>query len=921
MLLRLNVKKDFNQRRNGIFIHQSSNNLAIQNPMNREKIQAFIDYVKTLKGDEKGEAQNYCERLFQTFDHKGLSESGIVLEKRVKDKKNTKFADLVWEKRVLIEMKKRGEKLESHKAQIFSYWWNLQPNRPKYSILCNFDEFVIYDFAVQEAPLDKIKVDDLLQRASALNFLYPRERKPVFDNNTEEVTRDTAIEVAKVFNSLIERNQDRKEAQKFILQCIFAMFAEDFDLLPDSSFVSLVRECLHEQQSSYDLLGGLFLQMANPKPAKGGRYQDIKYFNGGLFDEIIPIELNKAELLALSSAAKKDWRKVNPTIFGTIFQSSMDKEERHAQGAHFTSELDILKVVYPTIIQPWQEKIEKAKKLPALIKLLEEIRSFKVLDPACGSGNFLYIAFTKLKDLELQLLSKIHTEFPSAGNKVSTCSLVSVKQFYGIDLNEFATELAKVTLLLAKEIGVKESNNWFMDNQIGIDFELEAALPLDNLDNNIIHGDSLFLDWEKTDVIIGNPPFLGGRNLRQERGNDYTEKIYAQFPDAKGQPDFCVFWFQKAHLHSAKRVGLVGTNSISQGVSREASLNFIAKNGGIITNAISTQVWSGEANVHVSIVNWVKSKEDIPLKIRLDEVEVAEINTSLKAEIDVTKARKLNTNLKQSFQSCELAGKGFVISEEQAKEWIIINPKNQEVLKQMIDGSTLVNPNAKLEWVIDFNDMRIEQAMKYKEPFNWVKKRVKPVRDNNVRKTRRINWWRFGETRPGMRSALKGLKCYFCLPKVAKYTCFQAIDISILPCEANMVVASDDFFILGILNSKVHLDWVEAQKSTLEDRTRYTNTTCYETFPFPTSAKEKEKGKIREIMTELENYRKQGAIDANITITDFYNLYINEPSSELFKLHQKLNQSVCSAYGWKYEEQKNYNEELLKLNKERFELE
>ena len=889
--------------------------------MSKEKIQAFVDYVKALKGDEKGEAQNYCERLFQAFEHKGLSESKIELEKRVKGKKNTKYADLVWDKRVLIEMKKRGEKLESHKAQVFGYWWNLQPNRPKYSILCNFDEFIIYDFAVQEAPLDKIKIDDLVKRSSALNFLYPTERKPVFDNNTEEVTRETADRVAKVFNSLITRNQDREDAQKFILQCIFAMFAEDFELLPDSFFISLVRECLLEKQSSYDLLGGLFRQMANPKPAKGGKYKGIKYFNGGLFEEITPIELNINELHYLSEAASKDWSKVNPTIFGTIFQSSMDKEERHAQGAHFTTELDILKVVYPTIIQPWQQKIEKTKKLSTLIKLLKEIRNFKVLDPACGSGNFLYIAFTKLKDLELQLLSKIHSEFPSAGNRVGTSSLVSIKQFYGIDLNDFATELAKVTLLLAKEIGVKESNNWFMDNQLGIDFELEEALPLDNLNNNIIQGDSLFIDWVDADVIIGNPPFLGGKYFRQERGDEYAEKIYAKFPNAKGQPDFCVFWFQKAHLHPAKRVGLVATNSIAQGVSRDASLNFIVGNGGFITNAISTQIWSGDANVHVSIANWVKKKADIPKDLMLDEVKVRTINTSLKAETDFTKAHRLKENKKQSFQSCELAGKGFIVSEEQAKEWIAINPKNQEVLKPMLDGSTLVNPNAQLEWVIDFNNMAIEQAMKYKEPFERVKETVKPIRDNNKRKARRVNWWKFGEKRPGMRNALTGLDCYFCLPKVAKYTCFQAVDISILPCEANMAVASSDFFILGILNSKIHLDWVKAQSSTLKSDIRYTNTTCYETFPFPKNVSEKAKEKVRVIMTELENFRKQEAIEAKITITKFYNLFINEPSSKLFKLHEKLDKAVCLAYGWKYKEQKNYNEELLKLNEERFEAE
>jgi len=293
-----------------------------------EKIRAFVDYAATLKGDEKGEAQVFCDRLFQAFGHDGYKEAGATLESRVRGKKSTKFADLLWPGRVVIEMKKRGAKLESHRAQVFDYWWQLRPEQPKYSILCNFDDLYIYDFSVQDEPLDRLKIANIENRATALNFLYEVPKEPLFENNLEDVTRDTASHVAHVFNSLIKRGEDRDHAQRFILQCIFSMFAEDFNLLPEGFFTSLVKECYEDSnKSTYDLLGGLFRQMANPKTAAGGRFRDVKYFNGGLFEEITPIELNHSELHFLLHAAKKEWSKVSPVIFGTIFQGSMDAED------------------------------------------------------------------------------------------------------------------------------------------------------------------------------------------------------------------------------------------------------------------------------------------------------------------------------------------------------------------------------------------------------------------------------------------------------------------------------------------------------------------------------------------------------------------------------------------------------------------
>ena len=479
--------------------------------------------------------------------------------------------------------------------------------------------------------------------------------------------------------------------------------------------------------------------------------------------------------------------------------------------------------------------------------------------------------------------------------------LVTPMQFYGMDTNLFAVELARVTLMIGRKIAIDNLRL------------TEPALPLDSLDRNIICGDALFSQWPKANAIIGNPPFLGGKKLRLELGNEYTDKLYQEFSEIKGQPDFCVFWFRKAHdyLDEKGRAGLVGTNSIAQVSGRKASLDYIASYGGIIYDAVSTQPWSGDAAVHVSIVNWCKE----PTKQKfLDSVEVDLITTSLKSETSVSSAKVLKANKNFSFQACELSSKGFIVSEQEARAWIIQDPKNRVVLKPMVDGKTLINPYEKLDWVIDFNDMSIERASEYKLPFERVKDQVKPERDKNREESRRINWWKFGRVRPAMRKALKNLKLYFAIPKISKWIIFTPVDISILPCEANMVIASDDFYILGILTSQIHRQWVKAQSSTLEDRTRYTNTTCFETFPFPQTATGEIVEKIRAKAIELHEYRTQEMESKQWGITTLYNKFYNEPSSKLYKLHEQLDKLVMEAYKFKPED--DILEQLLKLNQE-----
>jgi hypothetical protein len=267
-----------------------------------ERLQSFVKYAQGLKGDEKGEAQVFCDRLFQAFGHAGYKEAGAILEFRIKQasKKGTSFADLVWKPRLLLEMKKAGEKLYSHYKQAFDYWLYAVPNRPQYVVLCNFREFWIYDFDKQlDDPVDVLPLADLPKRYPAINFLLPDNPPSLFGNDREVVSRDAANKVAQLFSSFVGRGVPRTQAQRFVLQLVVAMFSEDIDLLPAGMVLQLTRDCLDHGQSFYDLFGGLFSQMNSPKPASGGHFKGVPYFNGGLFEMIEPIELSTTEMLLL----------------------------------------------------------------------------------------------------------------------------------------------------------------------------------------------------------------------------------------------------------------------------------------------------------------------------------------------------------------------------------------------------------------------------------------------------------------------------------------------------------------------------------------------------------------------------------------------------------------------------------------------
>ena len=909
------------------------------------RLNAFTRWVhEHLSGDEKGEAQLFLDRLFQAFGWEGLREAGAILELRVsKDSGGTSFADLVWKPIVLIEMKKRGADLSRHYRQAFDYWTRLVPNRPRYTILCNFDEFWIYDFETQmDTPVDTVRLLDLSTCFGPLAFLFPDGERPIFGNHQETVTRQAADKLANCFNSLKSRGIERAVAQRFILQFLMALFAEDIGLL-EKYFVTRLLDDSKTPADAYDMIGGLFDAMNTIGGVQGGRYKGVPYFNGGLFTEPSWVELQPLELDLLREAAKFDWSKVRPEIFGTLFEHSLGKEDRHAYGAHFTSPVDIMKIVGPTIVDPWRSEIEKVDTLRGLRTLLERIEKFTVLDPACGSGNFLYIAYRELKRLEARIYERIATEYKSVDPAQRTFGFVTTRNFFGIDINPFAVEIAKVTMMLAHKLVIDELHI------------TETALPLDNLDRNFAAGDALIgsdrsrAAWPKVDVIIGNPPFMGAKRLKPERGVEYVNAIRKAYPKIPGMADYCVYWFRRTQDELkpctqkdpfAGRAGLVGTQNIRNNASRRGGLDYISA-GGTIVEAVDNQPWSGEANVHVSIVNWTKTRNPklTPAKRRLwsrAEIEadstlsrrpeaalplktyeltfrdVPMISSTLSDKTDVSSARTLKCNVipQRVFQGVTPGHDGFVLSPTEMRDLVSRDSVSQAVIFPYLIGREITSGDGSpRRYLIDFDDRSMIEAMRYPSAFQRIHDAVLPElqrraeeehASENARKQHLERWWMHWRHRGEMKAAIAKLQGRYLTASRTQHWpfIFSFMAKSVLPGDKMQVFAFDDDYSFGVIQSVPHTTWYVAKAARLKNELDYNYSveSVFDTFPWPQTASVKQIDAIAEAGREIRRVRASAKVTKGLR-TLYHSLEL-PGKNPLKDAHVTLNDAVLSAYGF-----------------------
>ena len=675
----------------------------------------------------------------------------------------------------------------------------------------------------------------------------------------QTVTERAAATFAELAQGLRDRGHDPQTVAHFVNRLVFCMFAEDVGLLPKNMFTRMLERTRGDPDKFADYASRLFGAMAT-----GGDvgFEPVAWFNGGLFDNDTALPLDREGIKIALKAAALDWSEIDPSILGTLFERGLDPDKRSQLGAHYTDHEKIMQIVEPVIVRPllaeWNTAkvgiaamVERADAAgsraahtrlrrqadQALRNFLERLRRFTVLDPACGSGNFLYLALHALKDIEHRVQLEAETlglarGFPAVGP-------ANVK---GVEVNGYAAELARVSVWIGeiqwmRRNGFSNSTNPILD-------------PLDTIEcrDAILSPDGEEPDWPQADVVIGNPPFLGGKLLIGGLGENYVSRMFAAWKGrVPPEADLVCYWFVKAGEEVAagttQRVGLVATNSIRGGANRRALQ--AATDGRPIFDAWSDEPWVIDgAAVRVSLVCFSGGADEFRPEKCFNGEPADEIHSDLTARrggagTDLTGAKRMATNIGVAFMG-DTKGGPFNVPGELAREWLSLpaNPNgrpNADVLKPWVNGMDLTRrPSGK--WIVDFGwEMTEGEAALYEEPFRHAKEHVWPMRQRNRREAYRLNWWRHVEPRQGMWRALCGLNRCIATARVAKHRLFVWLDARILPDSKVIVIARDDDVMFGILHSRFHEAWSLRLCSWhgVGNDPVYNPSTVFQTFPFP----------------------------------------------------------------------------------------
>ena len=704
---------------------------------------------------------------------------------------------------------------------------------------------VTHEFTLAE--LEDGATRDLLKWAMS----DPERLRP--GETRQMVTARAAETFSELAQSLRNGGHDPQAVAHFVNRLVFCMFAEDIGLLPDDMFTRMLKQARKKPDEFAALARDLFRAMST-----GGRigYESVAWFNGGLFDDDSALPLDATEIQTALKAAALDWSEIDPSILGTLFERGLDPDKRSQLSAHYTDRDKIMRIVDPVIVRPllaeWKHTktdleaaIERAGKAGSpsartkahdkakgvLRTFLERLRTFTVLDPACGSGNFLYLALQALKDIE----HRVHFEAEAMGLERGFPA-VGPANVKGIELNPYAAELARVSVWIG-EI------QWMRRN--GFSEERDPILkPLANIEcrDAILAPDGSEPKWPQANVVIGNPPFLGSRKARNELSDAYVDMLSATYRGLiKGKPDLVCYWFAKAGRSVENgeilRTGLVATNSIRGGTNRLVLRRILEHS--VIYDAWPDEPWVVEgAAVRVSLVCFAPKNAAVP--IRFEDAETSQINADLTpGKLDLTLAERLKQNRSVAFQGVVERGP-FGIPGDKAREWLRLpdNPHgdaNADVLRPRINNIDITRRPADM-WFVDFGDsMNEEEAALFEKPFEHIQQHVLPKRQESREPESREFWFRHWRPRPAMWKALNGVDRYIATPRVSKYRVFIWADVRICPNSAVIAIARADDTTFGILHSRFHEAWSLRLGTSLGvgNDPRYTPTTTFETFPFP----------------------------------------------------------------------------------------
>ena len=779
------------------------------------------------------------------------------------------FADVWWKGKFAWEYKRKGKykDLDDAYRQLLQYREAL--GNPPLLIVSDIARIEIHtNFTGTTKQVHTIALAELTEPAALDKlrrvFIDPESFKPQI--TVEKVTQDVAAEIGKLALALQKRGHQPLDVAHFLMKCVFCLFAEDINLLPNKLFKKLLDRAHHEPEKFKSLATQLFAAMKS-----GGEFglDPIPFFNGGLFDDADALDLNYSDIGLLLVASGKDWSAVEPHIFGTLFERALDPSKRAQIGAHYTGRDDIMLVVEPVVMTPlrreWdatkakiaeqmvkrtvavkgvglrnlsgKEKAEVTRINNAIHKLLGDFQGrlahVRVLDPACGSGNFLYIALQQLLNLEKEVIAfgaLPHIAMPLLPR-------VRPTQLHGIEINTYAAELASVVIWIGylqwmRDNGFVAPSNPVLEKMQTIE-NRDAILDLSNPKLPVP------AKWPEADFIIGNPPFLGSKLFRKFGiTEDYLNALWKAH-DLPRPSDLCCYWFgiaqQRISEKPATRVGLLATQGIRGGDNRTV-LERIKSTGDIFV-AWSDHEWVLDgAMVHVSIVGF-SGKADSHV---LDGRSVPGINANLTSGLDATTAKHLDENQAVDWSIGTQKGGAFDLGFSTARELLARPSVSSEpiltVVRPWISGIDVTARN-RGKWVIYFDpEMEMDAAATFDAPFQHAQAQVKPFRETVRREAYRKRWWIHQEAREGLDTKLKAAGRFVLTATVTKFRIFAWANAPTMPDKQTTIfIRSDDYF-FGVVHSALHEIWAREQGTQLreaESGFRYTPSSCFDTFPLP----------------------------------------------------------------------------------------
>jgi type II restriction/modification system DNA methylase subunit YeeA len=922
-------------------------------------VQVFVQHWEQVELNEKAVAQSHFNALCHLLGLKGPVEADTKGQFFRFEKPLTKsggsagFADVWFKDRFAWEYKTKGKypDLRAAYQQLLLYKEDL--DNPPILVACDIANYEVhiaftgYPTRVHRftnADLQNASTRELLRQV----FTDPEQLRPV--ERTATITEKVAGRFAEVAQFLDRRKFAPVQIASFFMKVLFALFAEDIKLLPAELMSNSLKQSIRTPEEFPERARALFRAMR-----EGGYFglERVPQFDGWLFagDEVLP--LNADELHFLADAARQDWSAVEPAIFGTLFERSLDPSKRAQLGAHYTSREDILLIVEPVLMAPlrreWETVKTGAEALRAqwevdglsanrrrqlqgvaegmLLDFMERLAQVRVLDAACGSGNFLYVALNELKNLE-----KVVWAYAGGVGLMQPELGVSPAQLFGIEKNPFAAELAQVVVWIGYLQWLKvngflggKPKEPILQNLHNIECR-DAILTVD------LNGNPAEPPWPEADVIIGNPPFLGGKKLRTELGDEYVDAVFKLYDGrVPREADLVTYWFERARAliadDKARRAGLLATQSIRAGANRRVLAHL--KQTGDIFMAWSDRPWILDgAAVRVSMVGFDDGNETTHT---LNGSLVQAINADLTSALDLTKAQRLNENLNISYMG-DTKGGAFDIPADLAQQMLqaptnLNGRSNSDVVHPWVNGLDITRRPRGM-WIIDFGvGMPEREATQYTLPFDYVLANVKPARLQS--RTTRSEWWLHERPRPDMRLAIASLLRYIATPRVARHRIFIWVSSQTLPDSRIYLFSRDDDYFLGILHSRLHEVWSLATSSRhgVGNDPTYNNTTCFETFPFPYPPGQEDQadpkvqavaGAARELVRLRDEWLNPPGLPASelkqYTLTNLY----NRRPDWLDQAHKRLDAAVLDAYGWPHDlTDDEILERLLALNLER----